>query len=170
LTALGFYNSTAEYEFFSPANVGQIGRTPINFTGYDSHSAAVFGIAGDLNLSDGEEIIGVGGNFLRLEVGNNANISTGAVITVQGFSGFGGAGGGAGGPGGYLAPPSLLPYSVCGSGSGGSSGSDSAGSGVQGGTGTAAYFNYDDPYVDIFDYVYPWAGSPGSPGLACLAD
>jgi len=37
--------TTPGYVFFSPTNLGQINGTPIYFTGYDSDSAAVFGIA-----------------------------------------------------------------------------------------------------------------------------
>ena len=75
---------TPGYVFFSPTMVGSINGTPIYFGGYGPNSA-VFGIAGDLNLSGGDQIIGVGKYFLDLEVGNNAVIPAGANITVQGW-------------------------------------------------------------------------------------
>jgi hypothetical protein len=154
------------YVFFSPTNLGQINGTPIYFTGYDSDSAAVFGIAGDLNLYFDDVVLGVGGKFLRLEVGNNANIAVGAKVSVQGLANFAGAGGGAGGAGGYLAPPGpgitiTVPGGPGLAGAGGDGGNGSAG-----GVGQAAGFEYEDPYSYIYDWVYPWPGKAGFPGLA----
>ncbi|HEV7925279.1 MAG TPA: hypothetical protein VGR14_07990 [Verrucomicrobiae bacterium] len=156
------------YVFFSPTNLGQINGTPIYFTGYDSDSAAVFGIAGDLNLYFDDVVLGVGGKFLRLEVGNNANIAVGAKVSLQGLANFADAGGGAGGAGGHLGSPGTTISAPGGIGLDGSD--NNGGNGSAGGAGEAAAIDYEDPYVDVFDWIYPWAGKAGFPGLACLAD
>src|SRR5262245_35524118 len=45
---------------------GSINGTPVRF-GWIANSIAYFGIAGDLNLAAGDQILGTGSNFLHLE-------------------------------------------------------------------------------------------------------
>ncbi len=56
-----------------------------------------FFVAGDLNLTSGQKLFGVGNDLIKLEVGNNANIASTATIDFSGEGQFNGAGGGRGG-------------------------------------------------------------------------
>src|SRR5215472_13037431 len=62
--------STPGFVFLSPSSPGSINGTPLNFGGF-ANNTALFGVVGDLNLNNGDNIYGVGANFLRLEVGND---------------------------------------------------------------------------------------------------
>jgi hypothetical protein len=95
--------ATPGFVFLSPTTLGSINGTPLAFGGYAGsgtyagNDTAVFGVAGDLNLGSGDQILGVGGKFLKIIVGNDAHIYSGANISVAGIEQFPGAGGGAGG-------------------------------------------------------------------------
>ena len=95
--------STPGFVFFGPNALGSINGTPINFGGF-ANNTAYFGVAGSLNLSNADRILGVGANFLHLEVGDDANINAGALVSVEAFGQFPGAGGGAGGDRGFNQP------------------------------------------------------------------
>jgi hypothetical protein len=60
-------------------------------------TAARYFVSGDLNLAAGQRIYGVGPNLIKLEVGSNATIASGATIDVSAERTLPGAGGGAGG-------------------------------------------------------------------------
>src|SRR5689334_18615219 len=65
--------NTPGYVFLSPSSLGLINGTPIHFAGYGDKLAS-FGVAGSLNLGNGDRILGLGANFLRIEVGADANL------------------------------------------------------------------------------------------------
>lgn len=89
------YDATPGFLFLSPTNLAPLNGTPLNFGGF-SDGKALYGIAGDLNLASGDQILGIGTNFLRLEVGRDATIAAGAIISVAAHGVYPGAGGGMG--------------------------------------------------------------------------
>src|SRR6185436_862896 len=103
-TAVMFYN-------FAPSG-GQ--ETTLN--------TAVFSILGDLNLSATDRILGLGTNFLRLEVMGDVSMPAGSRISVEAFGPVPGAGGGRGVPSVTTftsAPPTLRVIDKTGGSGGG---------------------------------------------------
>jgi len=173
LTAIGATQgtNTPGFVFFSPTRLGSINGTPLRFGGY-ANSAAVFAIAGDLNLSASDQILGVGANFLKLEVGNSAEIPSGARISVQAFGSFPGAGGGGGGrPGSFYCPPDWVSFKGVGS----SGGTCTGGNGGMGGQGGASILRVTpNPMTcggcsvegyNLQDWAYPMPGYSGAQGI-----
>jgi hypothetical protein len=98
--------NTPGWSFFSPSRTGSLNGTPFRFAGY-SDSTAAFVVGGNLNLNPNDRILGMGPNFLKLDVAGDANIPAGASISVAGHYLVPGAGGGAGGGGGVY--PEEIP-------------------------------------------------------------
>jgi hypothetical protein len=102
ITIVGPSNPTATINGVTIRYIGTESVTPIvanPFAGGQTATGTVgrFVVLGDLNLSTGQRIYGIGPNLIRLEVGNNANIASGSLISVSGEGRMGGAGGGSGG-------------------------------------------------------------------------
>ena len=104
-------NSNTQPTYITTTTTGAtINGTPIRFGGI-TNQRATFDVAGDFNLLSTDRMFLIGSNVAMLDVGNNANIAAGALITAQAWGTLGGAGGGSGGTGGVIADnqPAVYP-------------------------------------------------------------
>ena len=119
------------------ANPNAFYGTP--FVARVTEGMADFYVAGNLSISDGDHLVGVGSKPIRLFVGNNLTIPGRASIDVSAVGSTAGVGGGTGGQGGIGGEACLGGQGGPG-GSGGSGGQGGSGGVFAGGTGSNGSF------------------------------
>ncbi len=110
-------NSTAFINGVQIRYLGVETLTPIVTNQFDTTATRPafvhrFFVAGDLNLTNGQKLFGVGNDLVKIEVGNNANIAPTAVIDFSAEGQFNGSGGGRGGASSptRMAESGVVPY------------------------------------------------------------